>query len=165
MSRIRRIGAVVLAAVWALSYVGQTHAKDEVPYNDSVEGVFEFVGVDPDGNLILSFETVGQANQLGQFTSAGLLFVADDATFTGVNTLTAANGDQIFLEITSGVLTPTDEDGIFVIELETEFIDGTGRFVNVSGGFTGVGELDANAGTFFGDGEGTISPPGKNKKK
>ena len=58
-----------------------------------------------------------------------------------------------------------DTDGIIVIELETEFTGGTGRFSNVTGGFSGIGELNLNGGYFEGVGEGTISPPGKGKKR
>lgn len=165
MKRSRTFCLVVLASVIHLCLASQSQAKDEAPYKDRVLGVFAPAGMDENGNLILEFQTVGQATQLGRFTSAGQLNVADDLTFTGINTLTAANGDQIFLDITEGRLTPTATPGIFVIELTTVFTGGTGRFNNVTGGFSGIGELNMDEGFFEGEGEGTISPPGKNKKK
>ncbi len=164
MNRSRKI-QMLTGLVFALSFTSAAQAKDEVPYKDRVLGQFQPAGVDDDGNLILDFHTVGQATELGRFVSMGQLYVADDLTFTGINTLTAANGDQIDLNIKDGLLTETDTDGIFVIELETEFTGGSGRFENVTGGFSGIGELNMTEGFFEGVGDGTMSPPGKNKKK
>lgn len=159
VNQLRRTSLLALAATFALASTDHAVAKEEVPYKDSVLGVFEFVDEDT-----IAFDTVGQATQLGNFTSSGQLELSADLSFTGSNTLTAANGDMIFLEITSGSLTSIGGD-IFIIELQTKFSGGTGRFENVTGGFSGLGELNLADQVFTGDGEGTISPPGKNKRR
>lgn len=144
-------------------------AGNQVPYRDRVEA--EIVDATPvSGNeVLLSFVVHrGQGTLVGRFTTEGELLVNTDTfEFTGTNTLTAANGDQIFIEIT-GMLTPTANPGVFVISVETEFVGGTGRFENATGGFTGEGRLRLGPGgafvgsTFNGVGVGTISSPGKN---
>ena len=149
------LGAAVLCGSAAVSTAGD----GSTPYKDEVVGTI--VGVTPDiepGVDRLDFETTGKATQLGKFTSQGFLDVSDDLTFTGENTLTAANGDQIFLTI-EGSLSPTDEEGVFDISLDTAFTGGTGRFVGVTGGFHGEGQLEGNS--FTGVGEGRMSKPKK----
>ena len=88
-------------------------AGDQVPYKDYVEA--EVVGAAPVApNLIqLSFEVLrGQGTHVGRFTTQGVLFVNTSTfDFIGENTLTAANGDQIFIDIV-GELTPTSDPDV-----------------------------------------------------
>lgn len=144
-------------------------AGNQVPYRDRVEA--EIVDATPvsANEVLLGFVVHrGQGTLVGRFTTEGELLVNTNTfEFTGTNTLTAANGDQIFIEIT-GMLTPTADPEAFIISVETEFVGGTGRFENVTGGFTGEGSLHLGPGgafvgaTFNGVGVGTISSPGKN---
>lgn len=142
-------------------------AGDQVPYKDRVEAVIYDAGPGDAPNEVRLFFRVerGQGTHVGRFTTLGELLVdTDTLEFTGTNTLTSANGDQIFIEITGG-LAPTDDPEVFVISVETEFVGGTGRFRNATGGFTGEGSLNLGPGgafvgsTFNGVGEGTISRP------
>lgn len=142
-------------------------AGDQVPYKDRVEAViYDAAPGDAPNEVRLFFRVEkGQGTHVGRFTTLGELLVdTDTLEFTGTNTLTAANGDQIFIEITGG-LTPTDDPEVFIISVETEFVGGTGRFREATGGFAGEGNLTLGPGgafvgsTFNGVGKGTISRP------
>lgn len=143
-------------------------AGDQVPYKDRVEAVIFAASPESPNEVRLSFFVHrGQGTHVGRFTTLGELLVNTDTfQFTGTNTLTAANGDKIFIEITGG-LTPTNDPQEFIISVETTFVGGTGRFNNATGGFTGEGRLQLGPGgmfvgsTFNGVGNGTISKPGK----
>lgn len=164
LSRFAALAMIAILLSPVLSFAG-----NQVPYRDRVEA--EIVDATPvsSNEVLLAFEVHrGQGTLVGRFTTEGELLVNTDTfQFTGTNTLTSANGDQIFIEIT-GMLTPTADPEVFIISVETEFVGGTGRFENATGGFSGEGRLRLGPGgafvgsTFNGVGVGTISSPGKN---
>lgn len=158
-----RIGLCLLALFVT---AGLCRGGDQVPYKDRVEAVITGFSVTEGGLFALPFRVVrGQGTHVGRFTSEGMLLVEPTSLeFVGTNTITAANGDEIDIEIL-GALTPTTEVDEFIITVETTFVGGTGRFVNATGGFSGEGTLLMAPGfvgsTFTGVGEGTISRPNK----
>ncbi|MEO8352890.1 MAG: hypothetical protein ABI680_14250 [Chthoniobacteraceae bacterium] len=161
-----------LAALFALGLTPSAHAgKSKVPkltpYKDKVAATVTASDPITDG-VRLTFEARGTATKLGKMTTLGFLDVnTTDFSFTGENTLTAANGDTIFLTIV-GQLTPTADEGIFIIRLRTDFQSGTGKFEGVRGGFFGEGLLNATpdfvGSTFAGNGYGAITSTSKGKK-
>lgn len=137
---------------------------DMVPYKDKVAAIITDAMVGETA-VALSFSAAGQGTHVGNFTTAGNLIVdLQDFQFTGTNILTAANGDRIFIEIL-GRLTQIGMTDEYIITVQTTFVGGTGRFVNVSGGFSGEGRLHLTGNfvgsTFTGIGAGTISKPRK----
>jgi hypothetical protein len=109
----------------------------------------------------------GEATHLGHYTLIGD-FVVDVrfATGTGVYTLTAANGDMLFLDMEGhAVLTDfTKTVANFTVT------GGTGRFEGATGSFTAnnLFEVAVNLSVlpnpYVGVLEGAISTPGANKK-
>jgi len=168
---MRAISKVMLSMLILLCYSNIVHAGNQVPYKDSVIGEIISEEMISPNTLCLGFSATGQGTQLGRFTTLGELVVdTNTLSFTGTNTITAANGDMIFLDIVDGQLTATSDPEVFIIELTTVFTGGTGRFDEVSGGFDGVGTfiLSGDNGfvgsSFRGKGLGTISSPGSLKK-
>lgn len=142
---------LLLCALLAAPQVAE--AGKQVPYKDNIVATFDPTGL---GDGILEFEVTGTATHLGRFTGAGFV---DLTTGTGQNLLTAANGDQLFIDIVEAVV----DESAGTISVRTVFTGGTGRFQNATGGFSGSGTIDFEAGVFRGRGEGTISSPGKAK--
>jgi hypothetical protein len=92
--------------------------------------------------------TVGTMTHLGRVTAehsqcidpTGVL--QDPLTFTdGRMTVTAANGDKLFLAF-AGTLIPTDVAGFFDVNNPFQIVGGTGRFEGATGGGTASGSLD-----------------------
>ncbi len=151
-----------LAIVLALGFTSSLQAAGPTPYKDKVTAEIFAASTIPGVGQRLDFRATGTATKLGRMTTLGFIVLNADFSFTGENTLIAANGDQIFLTI-MGQLTPTSDPSVFVIQLQTVFESGTGRFVQVEGGFFGNGLLQARDGyvgsTFSGKGAGTIHTP------
>jgi hypothetical protein len=141
-------------------------AGDMLPYKDKVAAVItDAIPITDEDAVLLTFTAAGQGTHVGNFTTLGQLRVNTlTFLFTGTNTLTAANGDRILIDIT-GSLTPKGYRSEFVIQVDTTFVGGTGRFIKATGGFQGEGSLHLEDGfartTFTGIGNGTISKPGK----
>jgi hypothetical protein len=77
----------------------------------------------------------GQATYLGRFTQEGMVVVDADGSAEGTEVFTAANGDQLFMEVKGA---PTDECGPATIEFipicgTFTVTGGTGRFSDASG--------------------------------
>ena len=108
-------------------------------------------------------EFAGFSTHLGRFTGEGAHFL-DVATgeFVGYATYTAANGDQLFVEYTGGIvgIDPTAAYP-YLVAGEFQIVSGTGRLANakgsaqMTGGFTGV------PGDLFFKLEGSLHPQGK----
>lgn len=93
-----RIGLCLLALFVT---AGLCRGGDQVPYKDRVEAVITGFSVTEGGLFALPFRVVrGQGTHVGRFTSEGMLLVEPTSLeFVGTNTITAANGDEIDIEI------------------------------------------------------------------
>jgi hypothetical protein len=158
---------LLLAAFSLLPFACPAQGKDQVPFaglevGSLSAGLFNF----PIATIIREAE--GEATHLGHFTVSGEYFVnVLDASATGTFTITAANGDQIFItSVGHSLQPPTLKETVEDVTVT----GGTGRFA----GATGSWFMDAHVAFVFGDPdiinpyvatlEGTISTPGANKK-
>jgi hypothetical protein len=101
--------------------------------------------------LLITTTGSGQATHLRRFTRLGVVVIHADGSADGTAVFTAANGDQLFMEIAGDqpdAKTPATISGKF------KFIGGTGRFSEASGEADFVGVFaDENITVTF---EGTI---------
>jgi hypothetical protein len=159
----RLYGFSVLAALLAaLALSGPATAGKQVPFQGKESGVLTQAGF---SFPFVTFSVVGEgeASHVGRFTLNGQVainVITEDAT--GVFTLTAANGDMLFLTLVAGPpIDPTHSGGDFTI------VGGTGRFQGATGSFTDQIEfafpLGASPNPFTQVFAGTISSPGSNK--
>jgi hypothetical protein len=156
---------LMLAALTLLPLAHPAMAGDQVPYKA------EEVGVVTKGAFQFPFaheSTVaeGEATHLGRYTLTGD-FVVDvrSGIATGVFTLTAANGDKLFLDM-QGHAVPTDPTKTVANFTVT---GGTGRFEGATGSFTADNQFGfavrlPSPNPYVAEIEGTISTPGANKK-
>jgi hypothetical protein len=123
-----RISLVVAALAW-LAPSGPAMAGVQVPFRGHSSGVVTATGFDPVlGIAFTHVEGVGQATHLGRFTVVADV-QADVATGIpqGDWTLTAANGDMLFLAMGGHGIDPTHGFGAFMVK------GGTGRFEGETG--------------------------------
>jgi len=117
--------ALLLSAALA----GPGAAEKQVPFKGTSSGVVTAVGFDPVAGIAYTHvEGEGQATHLGQFTVTGDVAV-DVATGIplGTWTLTAANGDMLFMDMGGHGIDATHGFGAFTVA------GGTGRFQGVTG--------------------------------
>jgi hypothetical protein len=127
----RLCGFNVLAAVLAaLALSGPVSAAEkQVPFKGASSGVVTTLGFDPVAGIVYTrLDGEGQATHLGRFTVTGEVAV-DVATGIplGTWTLTAANGDMLFLTMGGHGIDPTHGFGAFTVA------GGTGRFQGATG--------------------------------
>ena len=160
-----KIGLALTAlALLPLAYPAM--AKDQVPFK-GVE-----VGATAAGGFVFPFATIldtaeGEATHLGHFSKNGIILInVVSMTVTGTFTLTAANGDELFL-IGTGDAPPSSLDQETVLNITVT--GGTGRFEGATGSWTEVSHFAFPFGATTVDpyvavlDHGTISTPGANK--
>ena len=123
-----RVLAAVLAA---LIFSGSATAGKQVPFKGRSSGIVTAVGFDPvKGIAYTHVEGSGEATHLGHFAVTGDVAVEVATGIpTGTWTLTAANGDMLFLEMTGSGIDPTHGFGDFTV------VGGTGRFAEATGSY------------------------------
>jgi hypothetical protein len=157
---------LVLTALTLLALAYSAMAGDQVPYKGEEAGVvtkgaFQF----PFSHQSTAAE--GEATHIGHYTLTGDFVV--DVRFgiaAGVFTLTAANGDMLFLDM-KGHADPTD---LTKTVANFTVTGGTGRFEGATGSITADNQFDFAVNLpishlpYVAEIEGTISTPGANKK-
>lgn len=116
----------ILAITAALGFQSQLGAGDKPvarPFKGFAQGYI--TGQIPPNGLFL--EMSGQATHLGHFTREEYAFLGADGSVTGTIVFTAANGDQLWVEIDGMFTSATDVEGLYLIT------GGTGRFQGASG--------------------------------
>ena len=162
---------VVLTALALLPLAHPAMAEEQVPFTGVEVGAASAGGFDFPFAIILD-TSEGEATHLGHFTKIGIIRIdVTSATgigaVTGTFTLTAANGDVLFLTGTGDAPPPSAHP---VTVLNVTVTGGTGRFEGAAGkwvevthfayAFTPGGGTDPYVAAI----EGTISTPGANKK-
>jgi hypothetical protein len=100
-----------------------------------VDEVIIDVTPNPEG-LLVTATGEGQATHLGRFTRLGKVVVhPEDGSAEGTVVFTAANGDQLFMDVIGLPTTTASISGTYT------FTGGTGRFGNASGGADFVGVI------------------------
>ena len=156
--------ALTALALLPLAYPAM--AKDQVPFKgvevgELTGGPFNF----PIATIFVVAE--GEATHLGHFTVTGEYLVdVTDGTATGTFTITAANGDMLFISsIGHALQPPTLKETVEDVTVT----GGTGRFKGAAGSWF----MDTHVEFVFGETPtdpyvatlvGTISIPGANKK-
>ena len=137
--------SVVVAILAALTLSGPAMAAgDQVPFKGRSSGVATTVGFDPfAGIAYIHVAGQGQATHLGHFTQTGDA-AADVVTGNarGTWTLTAANGDMLFLEFEAKPgIEPLHGVATFTV------VGGTGRFLGASGSYEQIITFTVEPGT------------------
>ena len=102
-------------------------ATDSVPFKGSADGAIVSASPDP-GGLLVTVIADGEATYLGQFSRDEVLVLnPGTGTIAGTIVFTAANGDQLFGEVTGQFTSTTTVAGTYT------FTGGTGRFENATG--------------------------------
>ena len=133
---------------------GGSTATTEHSVKGSLDGSYQGSGAPP--LITLHVEAEGNATHLGLFTLDSV-HVVNFADFTGAGTavLIAANGDRLTTDLT-GVATPQEAPGVFLV-IETLLVTGgTGRFAGATGALV-VERLTAPLGPDSGTTAGTLS--------
>jgi hypothetical protein len=119
------MAAMFLAAVLA----GPAAARNQVPFKGQSSGVVTTESFDPVAGIIhTSAEGEGKATHLGRFTViANAAIYLATGTVLGNWTLTAANGDMLFLAMRGHGIDETHGAGTFTV------VGGTGRFRGATG--------------------------------
>jgi len=131
----------MLAAVAASSFAGQAFADGEgIPFTGTFSGTAFFMS---DAKVI--FQGSGEITHLGLSTNAGDLSLSPPDSYgcipnINIETLTAANGDQLVL-VMEDIACPV-EPGVFRGTGVWHVFSGTGRFAHAVG--TGTVEGGAN---------------------
>ncbi len=157
---------LVLTALTLLPLAYPAMAGEELPYKGKevgavTKGAFQFP---------FSYNSTvaeGEATLIGHYALTGN-FVVDVrfGTATGVFTLTAANGDMLFLDM-EGHAVPTN---LTRTVADFTVTGGTGLFEGATGSFTADNQfgfavnLPVSPNPYVAEIEGTISTPGANKK-
>ena len=141
---MRRTILALLASILALFTVTGTAAsadETQLPFKGTLAGSVSFAPADPGmdctyppapgGPLMTLSEGVGTASHLGRVSMSSVHCSGD--LLDGRMVLTAANGDQVFLDY-SGPCTPfPPPTPDITCDLETEVAGGTGRFEGADG--------------------------------
>ena len=119
------MAAMFLAAVLA----GPAAAGNQVPFKGQSSGVATTESFDPVAGIVhIRGEGEGEATHLGRFTeTSNVAIYLATGTVLGNLTLTAANGDMLFLEMTGHGIDAAHGFGAFTV------VGGTGRFQGASG--------------------------------
>lgn len=141
---LRRILLMTLVvSLTALFTSTQQAAAQSVPYKasgtdaDYAPGTGDYMGAG-NGTHVGKHVIAGNVVPVGVFfPEPGVFF---DGTFTGTQTVIAANGDTIDMELSGDVTLVFNEDGLAEGAWFPEFTitGGTGRFANASGVLSGV---------------------------
>ena len=111
----------LLTGAWSASPL---RADGDRPFRGSAAGIV--TGVVPPNGLVI--EATGTATHLGRFTREELLFLGPDGSLAGEIVFTAANGDQLWVDVAGGFISPTTAVGTYTVT------GGTGRFRGATGG-------------------------------
>ena len=131
---IGTIGITLLMALLATGGIPLPALGSEIlPFRGHVQEVIIDVAPVPEG-LRVTATGEGQATYLGRFTRLSHVVVhPEDGSAEGTIVFTAANGDQLFMDVVGLPTTTASISGTYT------FTGGTGRFRNASGGAEFVG--------------------------
>jgi hypothetical protein len=115
----------VLAVAAALAFPGPLSAGDGPvarPFKGWAKGYI--TQIPPNGFYL---EMSGRATHLGNLTREEYAYLGADGSVTGTIVFTAANGDELWVEIDGAFTSATSVEGFYI------FTGGTGRFQGATG--------------------------------
>ena len=161
MKRFICAARLALAVVSVLGLAGPVAAGDEVPFHGKFEGERTERTVLTPTTVLDRWDMAGTATQLGKFAIvvwAEVDFSSVPVTGVGTATLVAANGDQVYADISG--YSEFVEPGVVRIIEHAVITGGTGRFAGATGTFTSKRLTSLITNETAGSFEGTISSPG-----
>jgi hypothetical protein len=123
------------------SYQKQNKPQKTVPFKANFTATPVVIQAPAPGTPLIILSTgTGEASHMGKTTFEARITIdvfgpqpnLSPATFT----LTAANGDQIFMN-SIGIVSPPDANGVTMVTLTNTITGGTGRFADAKGTLTG----------------------------
>lgn len=121
-----RTASLVMALTVIVGLALPAFGDDWRPFRGKADEVV--IIATPVGNEIQVTATgVGRATHLGRFTRLGSVIIHADGSIEGAAVFTAANGDQLYVEIEGSPISPTTLRGTYT------FTGGSGRFSTASG--------------------------------
>jgi hypothetical protein len=123
--RVFRLLAV-LAGLWLPTQYCDGQENPPRPIQGVAAGTV--TAVVPPNELVINY--TGISTHLGNFTREEHLFLNPDGSFSGTMVVTAANGDQLWLDFSGAFTSPNTAEGTYT------FTGGTGRFSNATGNAT-----------------------------
>ena len=117
----------------ALLVIAVQAAPKELPIKGKGSGQITGMAPGPNGTVLISASGVGEATHLGKFTrEESITLDPGTGSLTGSITFTAADGSELYCDLSGGFTGPGVGGGTYT------FTGGTGRFVDASGeaGFT-----------------------------
>lgn len=140
-------------------------AGELVPFKGTDSGMVQVVGQPPGTTEVITQDvSSGHGTHVGAYTLVGqeTIDLTTLAISNGLATLTAANGDQIFLAY-SGQAMPASTPGFLTSTFTATITGGTGRFAGATGSltFSSIGSLAT--GQFTETVTGEITSPGAAK--
>jgi hypothetical protein len=128
-ANMKRITTNLLGAAFVATCMLPATAAERVPFKGQSSGVVKAVGFDPvKGIAYTHVSGQGQATHLGHFTVSGDVEVEVATGIPlGTWTLTAANGDMLFLKMGGHGIDATHGFGAFTV------VGGSGRFEGATG--------------------------------
>ena len=134
---MRKILTLTVAAVLLLMSIPAASAKSDArPIKGVMSGELLFIGdadCDNPWKLRTASAATGNISHLGRTEmNAGHCTPTGPLAEGGEMTLTAANGDQVFIEY-EGLAAPLNEDGIIIVDVDFVVVGGDGRFDGAHG--------------------------------
>jgi hypothetical protein len=132
-------------------------ANVALPFKGTLETMQQSVVPLGPATILSHAEGTGTATQLGRYTIVSDAII-DLQTLAGTEqvTLTAANGDMLFVTVTAQATPNADGVSLDVVENET-ITGGTGRFAGASGSYTVNCLANLVTGVSIGSFDGTIT--------
>lgn len=132
------VKATVVVALVAATDYGYSEQRVTRPWSGTWSGDTTFVGTCGNGALLGIDSGTGYAEHMGNSTHVST-YCLDPVTWNGSGTgvETAANGDELYFQLTLQIIWTSASDGIWR-EAET-MTGGTGRFVGATGSSTSSG--------------------------
>ena len=127
--------------------LNSSQKQKAVPFKGKFEAIEE-----PFNETTDRITGTGEGTQVGKSTFVAFANFVNFPFITGTQTLTAANGDNIYSTI-NGFIPDPDANGIVWINNDNIITGGTGKFVGATGSFIAHGSSNSTTLTF----EGTIS--------
>jgi len=156
----RVLGILILLLMAVAVPGGRAMAGSFLPFRGSDMGAFDLPGSCSDGSLQVVIEGSGTATHLGHYSYAATeCFNPTTGAFSGVNTIVAASGDELFGAYV-GQVAPTADPDIVTYRESLVISGGTGRFTEATGVFDVNGRANLATLEYSQSMAGTLSKPG-----